>query len=287
MHSCGNEKTPQSARAYGPSIILFHEQVQREAARSRGLFPGEIGATDLLRRLTERTRGGVKKIDAYNRHHARIGEKVDEAPDMLWRAADGATSIKHAQAQAAYSQAENGRIDAELKKRTLEARTRHEEADAERAEVEAGVARVREIQARIELVQQLNAIGVKATLDPKALGSIHLNIEPIPSPPSLTSGELLDEEEQTIIQGDIIEIIAPDLGPKISTMTLKCWICSVGSRVKRDEPIYEVSTEMVDSEIPSPDDGVIFELLEEPGATFAPGTVIGKILVEPDADFGS
>jgi hypothetical protein len=121
-------------------------------------------------------RGGVKKIDAYNRDHAKIGEKVDEAPDMLWRAADGATSVQHAQAQAAYSQAENGRIDAELKKRTLEARTRHEEADAERAEAEAGVARVREIQARIELVQQLNAIGVKATLDPKALGAMHLNI---------------------------------------------------------------------------------------------------------------
>lgn len=40
--------------------------------------------------------------------------------------------------------------------------TRHEEADAEGTQAEAGVARVREIQARIELVQHLNAIGVKA-----------------------------------------------------------------------------------------------------------------------------
>ncbi len=51
--------------------------------------------------------------------------------------------------------------------------TRHEEADAEGTQAEAGVARVREIQARIELVQHLNVIGVKAPLDPKALGAMH------------------------------------------------------------------------------------------------------------------
>jgi biotin carboxyl carrier protein len=232
-------------------------------------------------------RGGVKKIDAYNRDHAKIGEKVDEAPNMLWRAADGATSIQHAQAQAAYSQAEDSRIDAELKKRTLEARTRHEEADAERAEAEAGVARVREIQARIELVQQLNAIGVKATLEPKALGAMYLNIEPLPSPPSLTSGDLLDEDDETIMQGDVTEIIAPAFGEKVVTMTLTRWMCSVGSRVEHDQPIYQVWTELVDSEIPSPDAGVILELLVEPGATFAPGTVVGKILVDPFLDIGT
>ena len=51
--------------------------------------------------------------------------------------------------------------------------TRHEEADAEGAEAEAGVTRVREIQSRIELVKHLNAIGVKAPLNPKALGAMH------------------------------------------------------------------------------------------------------------------
>jgi biotin carboxyl carrier protein len=229
-------------------------------------------------------RGGVQKIDAYNRHHARIGEKVDEAPDMLWRAADGVTSIKHAQAQAAYSQAENGRIDAELKKRTLEARTRHEEAGAERAEAEAGIARVREIQARIELVQQLNAIGVKATLDPKALGAMHLHIEPLPNAPALQSGDLLDEDEETIMQADVTDIVAPEFGEHVPTMTLTRWMCSVGSRVEHDQPIYEVSTDIVDSEIPSPADGVILELLVEPGATFASGTVVGKMLSNPYLD---
>jgi biotin carboxyl carrier protein len=229
-------------------------------------------------------RGGAKKIDAYNRDHVKIGEKVDEAPDMLWRAADGATSIQHAQAQAAYSQAENSRIDAELKKRTLEARMRHEEADAERAEAEAGVARVREIQARIELVQQLNAIGVKATIDPKALGAMHLYIDPLPNPPSLQSGDLLDNDEETIMQGDITDIVAPEFGANVSTMTLTRWMCSVGSRVKYDQPIYQVSTDVVDSEIPSPADGVILEVLVDRGAAFAPGTVVGKILSDPYVD---
>lgn len=229
-------------------------------------------------------KGGVKKIDTYNRDHAKIGEKIDEAPDMLWRAADGATSIQHAQAQAAYAQAENNRIDAELKKRTMEARTRHEEADAERAEAEAGVARVREMQARIELLQQLNTIGVKATLDPKALGAMRLHIKPLPNPPALDSAELFDEDDKTIMQGEVTEIIAPEMGMNIMTMTLTRWMCSVGSRVEHDQPIYEISTEMVDSEIPSPTNGVILELLVEPGASFAPGTVVGKLIADPFLD---
>jgi pyruvate dehydrogenase E2 component (dihydrolipoamide acetyltransferase) len=70
-------------------------------------------------------------------------------------------------------------------------------------------------------------------------------------------------------------------------MTLTRWRCSVGLRVERDQPIYEISTERVDSEIPSPEDGVILELLVEPGATFAHGTVIGKILMEPFLDIGT
>jgi biotin carboxyl carrier protein len=232
-------------------------------------------------------RGGIKRIDEYNRKHAKIGEKFDKAPDMLWRAAEGASSIQHAQAQAAYAQAENNRIDAELKRRTLEARTRHEEADAEQAEAEAGVARVREIQARIELLQQLNTIGVKASLDPKALGSMHITIEPIPAPPALKADELLDEDEKAISQGDFAEIVVPEFGEGVTTMTFTKWLCCVGSRVERDQPIYEVSTDLVDSEIPSPDDGVIYELLVEPGATFAPGTIIGRIMTDPFLDIGT
>lgn len=72
----------------------------------------------------------------------------------------------------------------------------------------------------------------------------------VPNPPALMSGELLDEDDQTIIKGDIIETIAPDFGSNISTMTLTRWMCSLGSRVELDQPIYEASTDIVDSEVP-------------------------------------
>lgn len=56
----------------------------------------------------------------------------------------------------------------------------------------------------------------------------------------------------------------------------------VGSAAHRDQPINE----MADSEIPSPEDGVIFDLLVESAATFALDTVLGKILVGSGTEFG-
>ena len=49
-----------------------------------------------------------------------------------------------------------------------------------------------------------------------------------------------------------IDVIMPQMGESIAEGTLSRWIKKVGDAVKRDEPIFEISTDKVDAEIPSP-----------------------------------
>ncbi|MCX5760861.1 MAG: 2-oxoglutarate dehydrogenase, E2 component, dihydrolipoamide succinyltransferase, partial [Gemmatimonadetes bacterium] len=51
----------------------------------------------------------------------------------------------------------------------------------------------------------------------------------------------------------------PQMGESIAEGTLSRWLKKVGDEVKRDEPIFEISTDKVDAEIPSPTNGVLAE----------------------------
>src|SRR6185503_4766140 len=55
------------------------------------------------------------------------------------------------------------------------------------------------------------------------------------------------------------------------------WMKKVGDRVQRDEPLFEISTDKVDAEIPAPASGVLNEIRVEPGATVPINTVVGVI----------
>ena len=80
-----------------------------------------------------------------------------------------------------------------------------------------------------------------------------------------------------------IDVIMPQMGESIAEGTLSRWIKQVGDQVKRDEPIFEISTDKVDAEIPSPAAGVLAEILVTEGQTVAVQTVVARIETEAGA----
>jgi 2-oxoglutarate dehydrogenase E2 component (dihydrolipoamide succinyltransferase) len=82
-----------------------------------------------------------------------------------------------------------------------------------------------------------------------------------------------------------IDVIMPQMGESIAEGTLSRWIKNVGDPVKRDEPIFEISTDKVDAEIPAPSAGVLAEILVTEGQTVAVQTVVARI--ETDASVGA
>ncbi len=80
-----------------------------------------------------------------------------------------------------------------------------------------------------------------------------------------------------------VEIVMPQMGESIAEGTLSRWLKKVGDEVKRDEPIFEISTDKVDAEIPSPAGGVITEILVAEGKTVAVQTVVAHIETEKGA----
>src|SRR5687767_7854726 len=80
-----------------------------------------------------------------------------------------------------------------------------------------------------------------------------------------------------------IDVIMPQMGESIAEGTLSRWIKKVGEPVKRDEPIFEISTDKVDAEIPAPSAGVLTEILVQEGQTVPVQTVVAKIDTEAAA----
>jgi 2-oxoglutarate dehydrogenase E2 component (dihydrolipoamide succinyltransferase) len=75
-------------------------------------------------------------------------------------------------------------------------------------------------------------------------------------------------------------VIMPQMGESIFEGTLTKWLKKVGEPVKRDEPLFEISTDKVDSEIPAPASGVLAEIRVNEGETVQINTVVGVISEE-------
>src|SRR5229473_326237 len=75
----------------------------------------------------------------------------------------------------------------------------------------------------------------------------------------------------------MIDVVMPQMGESIVEGTLTKWLKKAGEKVERDEPLFEISTDKVDTEIPSPAAGVLKEVLVEEGKTVAISTVVGRI----------
>src|SRR5712672_2873676 len=80
-----------------------------------------------------------------------------------------------------------------------------------------------------------------------------------------------------------IDVIMPQMGESIFEGTITKWLKKPGDRIERDEPLFEISTDKVDAEIPAPSAGVLKEIKVKEGQTVPIQTVVAVI----DADGAS
>src|SRR6476659_3181704 len=73
------------------------------------------------------------------------------------------------------------------------------------------------------------------------------------------------------------EVVMPQMGESIAEGTITKWLKQVGERVERDEPLFEISTDKVDAEIPSPGAGTLTEVRFKEGDTVEVNTVIAVL----------
>ncbi|MFQ5790236.1 MAG: biotin/lipoyl-containing protein, partial [Acidobacteriota bacterium] len=73
------------------------------------------------------------------------------------------------------------------------------------------------------------------------------------------------------------EVVMPQMGESLSEGTVTKWYKKVGESVVRDEPLFDITTDKVDTEVPAPADGVLQEILVPEGETVAVGTVVARL----------
>ena len=73
------------------------------------------------------------------------------------------------------------------------------------------------------------------------------------------------------------------MGESIFEGTITKWLKQPGEKVSRDEPLFEISTDKVDAEIPAPASGVLKEIKIQAGATVQVNTVVGVIAGDGEA----
>src|SRR6185503_15387010 len=80
-----------------------------------------------------------------------------------------------------------------------------------------------------------------------------------------------------------IDVLMPQMGESIAEGTVSKWLKKVGDEVKRDEPLFEISTDKVDAEIPAPNAGVLAEIKVQEGQTVPVQTLVAVIETEKGA----
>ena len=77
-----------------------------------------------------------------------------------------------------------------------------------------------------------------------------------------------------------VDVIMPQMGESIFEGTITKWLKKAGDKIERDEPLFEISTDKVDAEIPSPSAGVLKEIKVNEGQTVPIQTVVAIIDVD-------
>jgi 2-oxoglutarate dehydrogenase E2 component (dihydrolipoamide succinyltransferase) len=84
-----------------------------------------------------------------------------------------------------------------------------------------------------------------------------------------------------------VDVLMPQMGESIAEGTLSKWLKKVGDEVKRDEPLFEISTDKVDAEIPAPSAGVLAEIKVQEGQTVPVQTLVAVLETEKGAVAGA
>jgi pyruvate dehydrogenase E2 component (dihydrolipoamide acetyltransferase) len=74
-----------------------------------------------------------------------------------------------------------------------------------------------------------------------------------------------------------VDVVMPQMGVSVSEGTITKWLKREGERIEADEPLLEISTDKVDTEVPSPASGTLTQILVQEGETVAVGTKLGQI----------
>ena len=82
--------------------------------------------------------------------------------------------------------------------------------------------------------------------------------------------------------GTTVQIRMPEMGESVTEGTILEWLVGIGDEVEAEQGLVEVSTDKVDTEVPSPASGVLTKILVEPDETVPVGTVLGRDLAERD-----
>src|SRR5512146_1872815 len=73
------------------------------------------------------------------------------------------------------------------------------------------------------------------------------------------------------------DVVMPQMGVSVSEGTITRWLKQEGERIEADEPLLEISTDKVDTEVPSPASGTLTQILVQEGETVDVGTKLGQI----------
>src|SRR6478752_6796988 len=82
-------------------------------------------------------------------------------------------------------------------------------------------------------------------------------------------------------------VVMPQMGESVAEGTIVRWIKKVGDTIVRDEPLFEISTDKVDAEIPSPGAGVLLEIRVKEGDTVPVNSIVAVIGAEGEKLAGS
>src|SRR5262245_63913664 len=74
-----------------------------------------------------------------------------------------------------------------------------------------------------------------------------------------------------------VDVVMPQMGVSVSEGTVTKWLKSEGEQVEADEPLLEISTDKVDTEVPSPASGTLTQIIVQEGETVEVGTKLGQI----------
>ena len=100
------------------------------------------------------------------------------------------------------------------------------------------------------------------------------------TPPAATAATLppaLPAEDANPTRGASMDVPMPQMGESITEGTITKWLKKVGDTVARDEPLFEISTDKVDAEIPSPGAGILAEIRAAEGETVSVNTIVAVI----------
>jgi pyruvate dehydrogenase E2 component (dihydrolipoamide acetyltransferase) len=133
------------------------------------------------------------------------------------------------------------------------------------------------------VVATINEDGAKGAAAPASSGAVPTKEDTV-TPAAIDTAIRDEEAEQEALApplsgaaGPGTEVLMPQMGESITEGTITKWLKKVGDTVQRDEPIFEISTDKVDAEIPSPAAGTLTEIKVPEGSTVGINTVVAVI----------